>query len=91
MKTRQNLLSIVEEMMNMYKPHLSTSPVDMTLAYSEKKSSVELVFESLGAAFNPLEKSLPADGSEPTGIRSKTRSIDYQRLNDRNRLTMLLS
>jgi polar amino acid transport system ATP-binding protein len=90
-KTRQNLLSIVEEMLNMYKPHLSTSPVDMTLAYSEKKESVELVFESVGTAFNPLENSLPADGPEPTGIRSKSRSIDYQRLNDRNRLTMLLS
>jgi polar amino acid transport system ATP-binding protein len=90
-KTRQNLLSIVEEMLKIYKPHLSASPVDMTLAYSEKKSSVELVFESAGTAFNPLEKTLQADESEATGIRSMTRNIDYQRLNDRNRVTMLLS
>jgi polar amino acid transport system ATP-binding protein len=90
-KTRQNLLSIVEEMLKMYKPHLSASPVDMTLAYSEKKESVELVFESAGTAFNPLEKMLQNEGKEPTGIRSMTQSIDYQRQNERNRLTMLLN
>ncbi|NTW50962.1 MAG: ATP-binding cassette domain-containing protein [Chlorobiaceae bacterium] len=91
MKTRQNLLTIVEEMLKMYTPVLSTSPVEMTLAYSEKKESVELVFENTGKPFNPLEKSLSSDESGSTGIGSMTQSIDYQRVNDTNRLTMLLN
>jgi polar amino acid transport system ATP-binding protein len=91
LKTRQNLLSIVEEMLKTYKPLLLSSPVDMTLAYSEKKDSVELVFESAGKTFNPFENALPTDESGLTGVRSMTQSIDYQRLGEKNRLTMMLN
>ncbi|HWR01558.1 MAG TPA: amino acid ABC transporter ATP-binding protein [Chlorobaculum sp.] len=91
LKTRQHLQTIVEEILKLYKPHLAASPVDLTLAYSEKKESVELVFESAGKPFNPLEKAPPAERSGPTGIDSMTRNIDYQRVNDKNRLTILLN
>ncbi|NTU58373.1 MAG: ATP-binding cassette domain-containing protein [Chlorobiaceae bacterium] len=90
-KTRENLILIVEEMLKAYKPLLSSSPVDMTLAYSEKKESVELLFENRGAAFNALENAQAAEESGDSGVRDMTRSIEYQRLNDTNRLTMLLN
>ncbi len=90
LKTRQNLLFIVEEILRIYIPHLYTTSLEMTLAYSEKKQSVELVFESGGEAMNPLDKNLLPDESAESPVWSMMQSIDYQRVNDKNRVTLIL-
>ncbi len=91
LKTRKNLLMIIEELLQMYKPLLLTAALDMTLSYSEKQESVELVLESSGVAINVLDnKQLPVESGLRV-IRSMTESIAYQRVNDRNRLTLILN
>ncbi|NHQ61019.1 amino acid ABC transporter ATP-binding protein [Chlorobium sp. BLA1] len=89
--TRQNLPLLVEELLRIYTPLLLATPLDITLAYSEKKQSVELLFESGGAEVNPLESSGLADEQGLSNIRSMTGSIEYRRAGDRNRLTLLLN
>jgi polar amino acid transport system ATP-binding protein len=90
LKTRQNLLMIIEELLRMYTPLLLTTALDMTLAYSEKQESVELVLETAGEAANPLNNSRLPDDSGLKVINSLTQGIDYQRVDNRNRLTLIL-
>ena len=89
-KQRYNLLLIVEEMLQIYNPFLSKALLDINLAYSEKKESLEVVFESTGEAMNVLDKNLLSDELGLTLIQSVTESIDYQRLNNKNRVTLIL-
>ncbi|TLU84847.1 MAG: ATP-binding cassette domain-containing protein [Chlorobium sp.] len=90
MKTRQNLLLIVEEMLQLYTPWLRTAHLDMTISYSEKKESLEVVFESSGSALNLFDNAQLPDELGLTIIKSLTESIDYQRLGDKNRLLLIL-
>ena len=89
-KQRQNLISLVQVMLQLFNPILSTVLLDINLAYSEKKESLEVVFESTGEAKNVLESILLPDGLQLTLIQEVTESIDYQRLNNKNRLTLSL-
>ena len=90
LKTRQNLALLVEQMLLIFNPLLSKTHLDIALAYSEKKESLEVVFESIGEALNPLDQNPSPDHSNLTIIQSVTESIDYQRLGNKNRLTMIL-
>ncbi len=87
-KTRHNVLLLVEELLQIYSPYLNATLLDLTLAYSEKRESLELVVESMGEALNPLNKNLLPDELGLNIINSLTESIDYQRLDNRNRLTL---
>jgi polar amino acid transport system ATP-binding protein len=87
-KTRHNLLLLVEELLQIYAPHLPTAPLELTLAYSEKKESLELICESFGDALNPLDKDLLPDELGLAIIRNLAESIEYRREDDRNRLTL---
>jgi len=89
-KTRQNLLLLVEELLQIYTPFLQTTLLDMTLSYSEKKESLELVLESPGETVNPLDISLQPDELGLNIINSLAGSIDYQRVGNKNRLTLLM-
>ena len=90
MKTRQNLLSIVDVLLNIYTPLLHTTTLDITVAYSEKNGSVEVVLESGGEARNPLDKNLLPDSLAKSSVWSMMHAIEYQRLNSRNRVTLML-
>lgn len=89
-KTRQNLISLVQEMLQFFNPILSTALLDINLAYSEKKESLEVVFESTGEAKNVLDSNLLPDGLKLLLIYEVTESIEYQRVNNKNRLTLIL-
>ncbi len=91
LKTRQNLLLTIEELLRIYRHLLLTTVLDMTLAYSEKQGRVELVLESAGEAVNPLDSTEVADESGLSLIRNMTQGIDYQRVNNKNRLTLILN
>ncbi|MGR9071544.1 MAG: amino acid ABC transporter ATP-binding protein [Gammaproteobacteria bacterium] len=87
-KTRYNLLLLVEELLQIYNPYLGILVLDMTIAYSEKNECLELICESTGEAFNPLESRGMPDELGLTIIRNLTESIDYQWLNGKNRLKL---
>ena len=90
LKTRQNLLLLVEEMLQIYNPVLSRALLDINLAYSEKKESLEVVFESTGETMNVLDKNRLPDKLGLTIIQSVTESIEYQQLNHKNRITLIV-
>jgi polar amino acid transport system ATP-binding protein len=89
-KTRQNLLLLVEELLQIYHPYLNMTFLDLTLAYSEKKERLELVCDSTGEASNPLDKELLPDELGLNIINSLAESIEYQRMANKNRLTLLM-
>jgi polar amino acid transport system ATP-binding protein len=89
-KTRQNLISLVQEMLQLFNPILSAVSLDINLAYSEKKESLAVVFESTGEAKNVLDSNLLPDGLKLLLIYEVTESIEYQRVNNKNRLTLIL-
>lgn len=89
-KTRYNLLLLVEELLQIYNPYLSTVVLDMTIAYSEKNERLELTCESTGEQGNPLESPSLTDDLGLMIIRNLTESIDYRWLNGKNRLQFLL-
>jgi len=89
-KTRHNLLLLVEELLQIYNPLLGASRLDMTIAYSEKKESLEIICESTGEAENPLDKKLLPDELGLKIITNLAESIDFRRVNDKNRLTLMM-
>ena len=82
---------MIEELLIMFKPLLLTTALDMTLAYSEKNESVELVLESGGEEVNLLDSSRLPDDWGLKVINSMTQGIEYQRVNNKNRLTLILN
>ena len=89
-KTRHNLLLLVEELLQIYTPHLNSMLLEVAIAYSEKSGRLELVCESTGEAAHPLDSALLPDELGVTIIQNLTESIEYQRMKDKNRLTLLL-
>jgi polar amino acid transport system ATP-binding protein len=89
-KTRYNLLLLVEELLQIYKPYLRTIVLDMTISYSEKNDRLELVCESPGQEFNPLDSQVLTDDLGLMIIRNLTESIEYRWINGKNRLQFLV-
>ena len=89
-KIRHSLLLLVEELLQIYNPLLSTTLLDLTIGYSEKKESLELVLESTGEAVNPLDKNLLPDELGLNIINNLAEQIQYQRVNSKNRMTLMM-
>jgi polar amino acid transport system ATP-binding protein len=88
--TRQRVLLLVEEVLQLHHPYLQTMPLDITLAYSEKKETLEFLFESRGEAINPIDSELLPDELGLVIINNLVESIDYQREGDKNKLVVML-
>jgi polar amino acid transport system ATP-binding protein len=88
--TRQTLLLLVEELLQLYAPYLASTVLDLTIAHSEKKASIELVLESSGEPLNPLETGQLPDELGLAIIRNLSNSIEYNRVRDKNRLAILM-
>lgn len=89
-KTRHTLLLLVEELLQVYQPYLSTTLLDVTISYSEKKESLEIVCESSGETANPLDSDRLPDELGLTIINNLAESITYERVGSKNRLTLLM-
>jgi polar amino acid transport system ATP-binding protein len=89
-KTRNNLLLLVEELLQIYAPYLGPIVLDMTITYSEKNDRLELICESTGEQANPIESESLDDELGLMIIRNLTESIDYQWINGKNRLQFLV-
>lgn len=84
-----NVLLVVEELLEIYKSLSKRLEVDLTLSYSEKRDTMEIVFESSGEEGNMLDK-IDKDDIGLTLINNFTESIEYERINGRNKLNMYL-
>jgi polar amino acid transport system ATP-binding protein len=87
-KTRQDLLLLVEEVLQIYAPYLPTTALDLRIGYSEKDESLEVVMETAGEPVNPLDPDRLPDQLGLSIIRNLTDSVAYGRVNDRNRLSL---
>ncbi len=88
-KMINNVLLIVEEFLGIYNAQSEIIDVNITLSYSEKRDTLEIVFESIGEEKNILEKTDP-DEIGLAIIKNLTESIEYQRTEDKNKLSMFL-
>jgi polar amino acid transport system ATP-binding protein len=90
-KTRDSLLLLVEELLQIYTPYLPATVLDLTISYSEKSERLEVVCESVGEAANPLDSdNLSDDDLGLTIIIKLTESIEYRYINGKNILQFLL-
>jgi polar amino acid transport system ATP-binding protein len=87
-RTRHNLLLLVEELLQIYAPLLGPVALDLTIGYSEKNDSLEVLLDSSGDPLNPLDAERDPDDFGLTIIRNLTESIDYRRVDDRNHLNL---
>ncbi len=87
-KTRSNLLLLIEELLQLYAPTLGKSALDLTIAYSEKTDSLEMILENAGEAANPLEGENMDDDFGVAIIKNLTDNIDYKSANGKNRLEL---
>jgi len=89
-KRINNVLLIVEEFLainNIAKSeHID---INLTLSYSEKHDTLEIIFDTIGSEGNILDNS-DTDELSKAIIKKLTHSIDYQRNNQRNIISMLL-
>ncbi len=64
--------------------------IDITLSYSEKDGSVELLCESTGLPFNPLEEGALEDDIGLNIIRNRCSSVDYRYTGGKNVLQLVV-
>jgi len=88
-KMINNVLLVVEELLLIHKSLTKEVDINLTLSYSEKWDSLEIVFESSGEEENMLEKVDP-DEIGLTIINNIAENIEYQSVCGMNRLTMIL-
>lgn len=89
-KSRDKVLLLIEEILQIYKPLLPATLLSMTLSYSEKKESLELVIETSGEAVNPLDNEFLEDELGLTIIHSLADSIAFQHEGNTNRLSLIM-
>jgi len=88
--TRNKALLLVEELLEIFSAGQVTRQfeIDLTLSYSEKQDSLEIVAESAGDYFNPFEENTLPDQLGVTIIKNLSENMEYQRVSDRNRFSM---
>lgn len=90
-KSRQTLLLLVEELVQLHYPLLVSETLDLTIAHSEKHGTLEITAESSGEERNPLDRTLLSDELGLNIITGLAETIQYQRLNNKNRVTLILN
>lgn len=84
---RHNLLLVVEELLQAWRPALVAAPLELTITHTEKTDAVELAFEQEGPVFNPLEDHHMEDDLGLTLARNFSEDLVSTREAGRNRLT----
>lgn len=88
-KLRHNLLLLVEELVQLERPHLGASGAVLGVGVSEKTGEVELTWENAASAGHPLDRP-SEDDLATTIIRHLITEVDYQVTADRGRLRLVL-
>lgn len=88
-KMINDVLLIVEEYLSIHSSLIKTFDIDITISYSEKLDSLEIIFESAGGEDNMIENMDETDFSFMI-IKNLTENIGYQKTYGRNKLSMYL-
>jgi len=89
-ETRHNLLLLVEELLILFRPRLSSTSLDLTIAYGEKTGRLEIVCESNGALGNPLEREASPEDLGLMIIRNLTETVQFRREDGRDILELTM-
>jgi len=89
-KTRHNLLLVVEELLQIHNPLLTTTSLDLTIAYSEKKETLEIILKHHGKTGSLLDKERLPDELGLNIITHLAQEIDYRSTDGTNRLLVLM-
>lgn len=89
-ETRNKVLLLVEEILQVFSEKTGTAAfdIDLTISYSEKRNSLELVVESTGVYLNPFKEHDLSDQLSPAIIKNLSENVEFQRVNERNRLSL---
>jgi len=87
-RVTDNVLLILEELLAIHNAQSREVDVNITLAYSEKRDSLEIIFAARGGEGNMLERA-PEDDIGMMILRKKTERIDYHRSEGRNIYTAI--
>jgi polar amino acid transport system ATP-binding protein len=87
--TRYNLMLVVEEILEVLKPDLARTAIELGVTYSEKTDALEVTFEREGDWPNPMESDQPDDLGVMI-VRSAAESIGYEVARGRSRLTVVI-
>lgn len=87
---RHNLLLVVEEMLQLLRPRLRDSFIDLTVGVSEKSGELELVLQGDAAQGDPLAPGPDDDGLAVALVRGYSERIDYHELAGRSRLELVI-
>ncbi len=85
---RERLQLVVEEVLLLYAPTLQRAPIDLSIGYSEQDRSVELQWETVADAPDPLDESLLEDAIGLGLVRSLTEGALFTREDGQSRLTL---
>ncbi len=88
--TRLKLQLLVEELLQAHSQIIGKNTLELSIGYSEKHGSIEIVATSGGEALNPLDSKNMDDELGLNIIKGITEEILYQRIDETNRLTMYL-
>ncbi len=88
-KVINNALLVIEELLLIHSSLSKEMDINLTLSYSEKRDSLEIIFESAGEEGSMLDK-IDQDEIGLTIIRNMTESVEYQRINNKNKLNIVL-
>ncbi len=86
----QKLLLLVEELLHLHQPLLSTETVEFKISHSEKHGTLEIVAESSGDEYNPISLTNTPDELGLNIITAMTETINYQRFEGKNRVLLVL-
>jgi polar amino acid transport system ATP-binding protein len=75
---RNHLILLVEEILTVYRPHLTSTVLDLTIAYSEKNDHLEIVCETSRNVGNPLEQTDSAENLGVMIISNLAESIQFR-------------
>jgi len=90
-EVRQDLLLVVEEVLQLYRPQLSSTPVVLTIEYSEKDQTLDVHWDAAGDAPNPLERTDLPDDMGVRIIEGLVRGIEYTEHEGGRRLAMRMA
>ncbi len=89
-QARNNVQLLVEEVLELHRPRLSAGPLDLTISYSEKAGTLELLLDSEAVGGDPLEPGAEDDGLALLVIRGFSHQLDYHLHQGRGRLHVLV-
>ena len=88
-RLRHNLLLLVEELVQLERPHLQPAGATLSIGFSEKSGTVELVWQAPASVGNPLERDADDDLASAI-IRHLVTDIDYTSGDGLGRLRLVL-